>query len=92
MTPRYDPRPLLRQAELGLNPKPGRFPDGDHGQTLEPHPAPTDSQIADHFAVSLRSIQRWRHGNQLSPRTADRLATRLGIHPCSLWSDWYETL
>lgn len=40
---------------------------------------------------SQRQAYRWRYTG-IQPTTADRVATRLGLHPSNLWADWYERM
>ena len=47
------------------------------------------SELARASGYPLRTIQRWkRHG---IPRySADALAVRLGHHPATFWTSWYD--
>lgn len=35
-------------------------------------------------------VRRWRKTGRLMPATADKLATRLGVHPITLWPDEWQ--
>ena len=52
-----------------------------------------NSFLADVFGVSRGTIIRWRNrpeeGN-LHVFKADHYACRIGMHPATIWSDWYE--
>jgi len=49
------------------------------------------SIIAEHLGVTRATIQRWRNGKSfLDPYTADRLAVKLGKHPCQIWPEWFD--
>ena len=52
-----------------------------------------NSFLADVFGVSRGTIIRWRNrpeeGN-LHVFKADYYACRIGMHPATIWSDWYE--
>ncbi|MGH9151345.1 MAG: hypothetical protein ACRD03_02840 [Acidimicrobiales bacterium] len=47
--------------------------------------------VAVHLGVDPGTVGKWRRGERLlNERMADRVATRLGAHPCQLWPDWFE--
>lgn len=87
---RFDPTPLLRHLELTIPAPAGKFGDTGVFTSLRLDARPIDDDIADAIGVNRRTIQRWRHGAFLTIPQADRVACRLGLHPCLLWSDWYE--
>lgn len=70
---------------------PGRFDPSPLLRHLElAASGPGDDGLAATAGVSRRTIQRWRHGSQrLRIADADRIASRLGLHPTALWDDWY---
>jgi transcriptional regulator with XRE-family HTH domain len=51
----------------------------------------SDHDIAERCAVSATAVAKWRHGGQLRASTADRVATRLDLHPSLLWPDEWWT-
>lgn len=85
----YDPAPLMRYLERQVGIRPGKFTD--HHRTTEcfGRARSVDADIALEAGVSQRQVQRWRRGALLRAYDADRIACRLGLHPCLLWSDWY---
>lgn len=53
----------------------------------------TGSQLhrADRFGLHPRQWLRFVHHGTLTVDQADRLATRIGLHPCEVWGDlWWE--
>ena len=48
------------------------------------------SDLARRSGYPLRTIQRWK-ANGIPRNSADHLAIRLGLHPASIWTRWYET-
>ena len=60
----------------------GKAPHGDHGLFC-------DRRAAIQLGVRRDDIPRYRrHG--LTPRMADRLAIRAGLHPLLVWGDAWE--
>lgn len=49
----------------------------------------TTAALAEMMGVSPRAIHRWR-AEGLSELTADRAAVTLGLHPASIWPEWWE--
>ncbi len=52
-----------------------------------------NSFLADVFGVSRGTIIRWINRPEegdLNIFKADRYACRIGMHPATIWSDWYE--
>lgn len=47
--------------------------------------------VAEQVGVTARTLHRSAHDG-LSPRQADEYATRLGLHPANVWTDWYQIL
>lgn len=45
--------------------------------------------LAVHLGTHARQIYRWR-AYGIDVWSADRVATRIGLHPCQVWSDWDE--
>lgn len=85
--PSLDPAPLLRQLELRLQPPPGASEEVtahwvDHG--------PSNRLIAEYLDVSIRTIERWRHGGLVRWYDADRHAIRVDRNPVELWPEWHE--
>ena len=52
----------------------------------------SDKAAAQALGIHRETIVRWRHGQRLKERNADRVAALLGCHPTELWSDWYELI
>jgi len=52
----------------------------------------SDKAAARALGIHRETIIRWRQGQRLRERNADRVATLLGCHPTELWSDWYELI
>jgi lambda repressor-like predicted transcriptional regulator len=49
--------------------------------------------LADVFGVSRATIIRWVNRpeeSDLNIFKADHYACRIGMHPATIWSDWYE--
>jgi len=49
--------------------------------------------LADVFGVSRGTIIRWVNRpeeSDLNIFKADHYACRIGLHPATIWSDWYE--
>jgi len=51
-----------------------------------------DYSIAQRLGVDRQQVYRWRNGKcQLDTWTADRLAIRIGSHPCLIWGQqWWD--
>lgn len=47
------------------------------------------SSLARRLGYGRRSIVRWA-ADGIPMDRADEVATRLGVHPCELWSDWFS--
>jgi hypothetical protein len=43
-----------------------------------------NSELARRTGFAVRTIQRWT-----ITYSADRLAIRLGVHPATIWSNWF---
>jgi len=56
------------------------------------HEDETIEAFADRCGVSPRSIVRWRNGAAIRIFDADRIAYRLGFHPCEIWHDNWWTI
>lgn len=89
----FDATPLVRHLLLITPAPPGRF------LTAEPsevqwiaHPLPTVRAMAETAGVSDRTIKRWMAGGKIEAVLADRVATRLGLHPLALWPDFHADL
>ena len=46
--------------------------------------------LAERAGVSLRTIVRWVKAGGVPERFAARAATRNGLHPGDLWSEWWD--
>ena len=43
------------------------------------------------LGVNRRQVYRWRTAGRIGVVTADRVACRLGLHPCEVWgNDWWS--
>lgn len=72
-TPTYPATPLLRAATLAIG---GEEP-------------PSFTEIAEILGVADRTISRWTNGQRISETVADRVAIKLGTHPCLIWPEWW---
>ena len=66
-------------------------PDVTRAERMIHAPNTGESEIAA-VCNSLVASRAWVHRNLpegLSPRVADVVAVRLGLHPVDLWSDWF---
>lgn len=50
---------------------------------------PSAAQLAAAAGVARRTIARWRAGGHLDVYDADRIACRIGLHPASVWPEWF---
>lgn len=86
----FDVAPLLRLAELALV-----DPFTASRYDLEPSGSEptyvTGGQIAGLLGVSRSTLYRWRSGAKVDEYEADALACRVGLHPCLLWPQWFDT-
>lgn len=49
------------------------------------------SQIARELGIHRRQVTRWlSEGRRIRLSTADRIATRLGVHPSDIFPDYYD--
>lgn len=54
----------------------------------------TDTALAQTLGVNRSTVYKWRRGryNMLNAYMADRLAMRVGMHPCQLWGNlWWSS-
>lgn len=49
----------------------------------------TPTAAAAILEVAARSVHRWM-AEGLTPFQADRLAIRVGLHPCDVWPSWFD--
>lgn len=82
----FDPQPVLELARLKLGDD-GWRPDGTRDDASIVVGSP---RLADICGVSQRTVHRWRAGGRMNHYTADRVAIRLGLHPCLIWDDWLD--
>jgi lambda repressor-like predicted transcriptional regulator len=47
-----------------------------------------NSELARRTGFALRTIQRWTTTG-IPLYSADRLAIRLGVHPATIWTNWF---
>jgi hypothetical protein len=47
-----------------------------------------NSELARRTGFALRTIQRWTITG-IPLYSADRLAIRLGVHPATIWANWF---
>ncbi len=48
------------------------------------------SEVARAGGVDYRTAKQWKRVGRLPAGRADRVATRLGMHPCELWDEWWQ--
>lgn len=53
-------------------------------------PAGSAERVAELLGTTRRSVQRWRAGQKLDSRQADRFAVALGTVPSRVWPDWHD--
>ena len=46
--------------------------------------------LAERAGVTLRTVVRWVAAGGVPERFADIAATRNGLHPGDLWSEWWD--
>ena len=51
----------------------------------------TYGELGDLLGITRRSVQRYADEG-ISLYGADRLACRLGMHPCLVWPEWWPTV
>ena len=49
-------------------------------------------EIASRVGVNPATVACWKRGGQISWRSADEIAVRLGKHPCNLWGREWTTV
>jgi len=54
------------------------------------YPNASQDMLADVLHLSLHAYQRMLYRPNLRYDLADKYAIRLGIHPCHIWTNWYE--
>ena len=78
---RYPLEPLAAAMRVELH-QPGRPVDN--------HQADAGlAAIATRLGIGHRQARRCLH-NGLTDRQADRFATRIGMHPASIWPQWWD--
>ena len=78
---RYPLAPLAAAMRVELH-RPGRPTDNDQADAGL-------AAIAKHLGIGHRWARRMlEHG--LTDRQADRFATRIGMHPASIWPQWWD--
>lgn len=89
----FDAAPLVRHLLLNVPASPGRFITSEPSEVQWiPHPHPTVRAMAEAAGVSDRTVKRWIGGGKIEAGLADRVATRLGLHPLALWPDFHADL
>lgn len=64
---------------------PGKFGMGD--SATGPMPA---VRVRDILGLNRGQYIRARKAGRVNARTADRIATELGVHPCEIWPSWFS--
>jgi hypothetical protein len=60
---------------------------------LEARHTRTDEAVGALLGVGRATIRAWLHREAtLDEHAADRYASRLGLHPCDVWPDWWHGL
>lgn len=81
MSIRYPLQPLADALRIELH-HPGRPTDDDQADSGL-------AALADRIGISHRQARRALHTG-LTDRQADRFATRIGMHPASIWPQWWD--
>lgn len=76
---RYPLHPLAEALRIELT-------TAERGNGIEPHGLPA---LADRLHTDERHLRRALH-HGLTDRQADRYATRIGMHPASIWPEWWD--
>ena len=48
------------------------------------------ADLARRCHVHRTEVYRWVRGGGITESQADRVSVRLGLHPGSIWSEWFE--
>lgn len=49
----------------------------------------TSQQLCDRTGIDYRTLVYWtKHG--LTPSAAERVANAVGLHPASIWPEWFD--
>jgi hypothetical protein len=68
----------------------GRYqPRFDLGALMYDAGAPSYRKLADALGLPHRTVQRWAQEGGVPMRSAEDAALALGVHPASLWPEWY---
>jgi len=51
---------------------------------------PSYTNLARICGVTESLPQKWKQRGGLPERAADRVACNLGVHPFTIWDDWYD--
>lgn len=78
---RYPLAPLAAAARIELH-RPGRPSDDDQADAGL-------HALAQRIGITHRQARRILHTG-LTDRQADRFATRIGMHPASIWPEWWD--
>lgn len=78
---RYPLEPLAHALRIDLH-RPGRPTDDNQADSGL-------NALAHHIGITHRQARRALHDG-LSDRQADRFATRIGMHPASIWPQWWD--
>lgn len=49
----------------------------------------TRATVAQLVGIHRDTLRKWERRGGLTPWAADRAACALGLHPASIWADWY---
>ena len=50
----------------------------------------TNYEIAERLEVAQATVATWRKTGSLELTTADRVATKLGLHVTNIWPDYHQ--
>lgn len=84
-------RPTVDVGKVGHAPRPYSFDALDRAVGVDWDGAPLPTVVvAAKLQVPGRQVLRWRASGTLTEHQADVLATRLGVHPASVWPNWLD--
>ena len=68
----------------------GRYqPRFDLGALMYDAGARNNNHLADMLGLPKRTVLRWAQEGGVPMRSAEDAALALGVHPATLWPDWY---
>lgn len=54
------------------------------------HHAGDVAKMSEVLGVTESTVRRWLNDGSIKSVAADNVATRLGLHPCHLWPEWFS--